>query len=136
MDNSAIKRVRYSYLLCIVALGVLLIWCANYFGFWWFTILIGIVIGILIQRGQLALLISLLTGGLGWVTGLIYESFFVPVTRTASLVAEIMGIGNANGWVVITITIVLGILLSGCGAWFSFALKSLTIQRATLKQTQ
>lgn len=125
MDTSAIKRTGNNSLLLYGILGIILIFSTNYLGFWWFTILIGIIAGIVVRRGWVAFILSLLIGGLGWGIELIYQTFFLPVTRTASLIASIIGLSNSDGWIVIVATILLGILFCECGTWFGSALKSL-----------
>lgn len=109
--------------LCI--LGIILISFTGYFGFWWFTILIGFSVGILIQSGWAAFILSLLIGMGGWGGTLLYQLSFLPVIRIAALIAEIIGISGSDGWIMIGVTILLGVLLCACGAWFGFALRSL-----------
>jgi hypothetical protein len=91
------------------------------------TVLIGTVIGLVIGRGWLAFFLSQLTGSLGWDVELIYQTFFVPVARTASLIAGIVGLSPDDGWMMIVVTIVPGILLCLCGTWFGSTLKSLVL---------
>jgi hypothetical protein len=128
MDNSTIKKSRYGdwiRALVFVIPGIVLLWVTNVLGFWWFTLLLGIVCGVFIRRGKIALVLSLLVGGLAWGGGLFYQSFSLPVVHTASLVAELAGFDATDGWVVLSSTVLLGVLLCESGTYLSLALRSL-----------
>ena len=106
-----------------VLTGTALIWLGQILGFWWLALAIGLVLGFTIIPARLALVLALLTGSLGWGLPLLYRSMHSAIGKAAAVVASIVGIGNANGWIIIVLTILLGMLLCLSSAWTGIALR-------------
>ena len=115
------KTLLVSIVTIIIATA--LIWLGQLFGFWWGTVIVGLVLGFTVKPARLALLLAMLGGGLGWGLPLLYHSFYLAIGRTAAVVASIVGIGSTNGWVVIALTILLDVLLCLSAAWVGIALR-------------
>jgi hypothetical protein len=128
MDHSTVKKAYLDipvWQTAILLAAVLLICLALVPGLWWFTILVGIVLGGVLRRGRVALLFALLAGGAGWGACLLIQARTLPLASTASLVAEVSGLGGTAGWVVLALPVLLGMLLCLCGAWLALAIRSL-----------
>ena len=106
-----------------VLIGTTLIWLGQILGFWWLALIIGLVLGFTIMPARLALVLALLTGSLGWGLPLLYRSTHLAIGREASVVASIVGIGSTNGWIIVVLTILLGMLLCLSSAWTGIALR-------------
>lgn len=128
MDHSTIKKA-YSdapvWRAGILLAAILLICLALVPGFWWFTILVGIILGGVLRRRRIALLFSLLAGGAGWGGCLLYQARALPIWSTASLAAEMSGLDKIAGGIILAMPVLLGMLLCICGAWFALATRSL-----------
>ncbi len=124
--------------LALTVLGVAVVWIANLAGLWWVTSLAGLAIGLVVQRGRVAFGLAALAGLLGWAAPLAIASVGLPIGQAASVVAGIMGFGTANGYLVVAVTVLLGLLLCLSGAWVGVALRRLlpspraTTRRSTL----
>jgi len=110
-----------------VLIGIILVWVGILLGLWWLAIVIGFLLGFVKARTLIALLLSLSIGGLGWGLPLFYRSFQLPIGNVASLVASILGIGSANGWIVVVLTVLLGIFFCIVGAWVGSASRQIKI---------
>jgi hypothetical protein len=116
-------------LLGIVAalIGTALIWLVggetHPYSFWWLTPIIGLALGFTIKPVPFAIVLALFSGGLGWGLPLLYRSTDTAIGNVASVVASIVGIGNANGWIIIAVTILLGTLLCASSAWTGMTLR-------------
>ena len=107
----------------VVLVGTVLIWLGLDLGFWWLTLVIGLVLGFMIVPGRLALGLALLSGGLSWGLLLLYRASYLPIGTDAGVVASIIHIGSGNGWVLIMLTILLGVLLCLSATWTGIALR-------------
>jgi len=106
-----------------VLVGTAFIWLGLDLGFWWLTLVIGLVFGFMIVPGRLALGLALLSGGLSWGLPLLYHASYLAIGTDAGVVASIIHIGSGNGWVIIMLTILLGVLLCLSAAWTGIALR-------------
>ena len=104
-------------------IGTVLILLGQLYGFWWLTLVIGLGLGFTMVPAQFALLLAILSGGLGWGLPLWYRSTSLAIGNVTSVVASIVGLGSANGWIIIAATILLGILLCLSSAWIGIALR-------------
>ena len=118
------KALRLGIITILIA--TLLIWLGQLPGYWWLVVVIGLLIGIIVIPARLALLLATLSGGLGWGLPLLYRSTYLPIGNTASIVASILGLGSTDGWIVILLTIILGILLCLSAAWTGIALRQVS----------
>ena len=107
----------------LVLIGTTLIWLGQLLSFWWLALIVGLLLGLIIMPAKLALALALFSGGLGWGLPLLYHSAYMAIGNNASVVASIVSIGNTNGWIIIVITILLGMLLCVSSAWTGIALR-------------
>ena len=107
----------------VVLIGTALIWLGQILGFWWLALVIGLVLGFTITPARFALVLALLTGSLGWSLPLLYRSTYLAIGKEASVATSIAGIGSANGWILIVLTILLGMFLCLSSAWTGTALR-------------
>jgi hypothetical protein len=112
-------------LLYIVSLliAIALIWLGLHLGFWWLALVIGLLLGFTIQPAKFALVLALLSGGLGWGLPLLYRSTYLAIGKTTEVVASIVGLDSANGRIIVVLTILLGMLLCLSSAWAGTALR-------------
>ncbi|QQE77501.1 hypothetical protein [Alicyclobacillus sp. SO9] len=108
-------------LLLVAAIAV--VWLGNQFGQWYFTFVVGLVIGLWGRPGFSTWLGSWAVGVIGWGLPLALRAVHEPVIKTADVVAGIAGLGN-SGMVVLGVTILLGFLLATVGVWLGAALRS------------
>jgi hypothetical protein len=118
--NKAVKTLLSG--IAAVLTGTALIWLGQILGLWWLALVVGLLLGI-IMSARFALVLALLSGGLGWGLPLLYHSTHLAIGKTAAVVASIVGIGSANGWIIIVLTILLGMLLCLSSAWTGIALR-------------
>jgi hypothetical protein len=106
-----------------VLIGTALIWLGQLIGLWWLALVIGLLLGLTVTPAKFALVLALLSGGLGWGLPLLYHSTYLAIGKTASVVASIVGIGSTNGLIIIALTVLLGMLLCLGSAWVGIALR-------------
>jgi Na+/citrate or Na+/malate symporter len=106
-----------------VLVATSLIWLGQIPGFWWSALVIGLLIGFTVTPAKFALVLALFSGGLGWGLPLLYRSTYLATGEIAALVASIVGIGSTNGWIIIALTVLLGLLLCLSSAWTGIALR-------------
>ena len=112
----------------VVIVGIAVIWAGNVHGSWWITPLVGFVMGLFLI-GAWTIVAAALAGLLGWGLELAWQAITLPIGRAASVTAGIMGFGTRQGYVVIVVTLLLGLLLCLCGAWLGAALRRLVVPR-------
>ena len=108
-----------------VILGFIIMWAANHFGVWYGTPIVGFLAGIYYTRTSRALSAGLLMGLLGWGGALLWQNLHYPITSAAAMISGVMGFGTTHGYIVIVLTLAVGILLSLASAWFGNALRAL-----------
>lgn len=115
---------RFGLFIGPVVIGVALVWLCNAFGFWWATLVLGLLVGLLL-RGKDAFGAAALIGGLGWNLPLLLQALHAPVGQVAATVAILIGLGSSGGLLVILLTVLLGVLLCVVGTWLGVALRGL-----------
>ncbi|MDQ0189765.1 hypothetical protein [Alicyclobacillus cycloheptanicus] len=111
--------------LAAVVVGVAVMWITNHVGAWWATAVVGGVIGLGWRGAGTKIVLSVLTGGLGWVLPLLWQARTVSVGEASSVLAGMMGFGVTDGWVVWLLTILFGVLLCAAAAWLGSAIRGL-----------
>lgn len=102
----------------IVALaGVLL-------GAWWAPLLVGLACGVALPRVRIAVPVGAVCGLVAWLLPLAMLEVRYGLTPSADALAAIMGFGHA-GAVPVVLTLLVGVLLGGCGAWLAGAARLL-----------
>jgi len=104
-------------LAALVALaGVLL-------GFWWAPFPAGLALGAVDRRARIVVPAGLLVGLLSWLAPLAAANVRYGVGATASTLAAVMGFGH-QGFLPVVLTLLVGTLLGGTGAWLGSAGRS------------
>ncbi len=109
----------------IGSVGLALIWLGGQVGWWWMTPMVGLGIGVVLRPAWLALVVSLVVGGLGWGLPLALLAASAPVRHLASAVESVMGLTATGGLVIMLATVLLGCILSIVGTWVGIAGKRL-----------
>ena len=99
-----------------ILLAVLLSLAGVLFGFWWAPFPIGVAIGALDKRARITIPAGAAAGMLGWAIPLVVAHVRYGLGPTAQSIAAIMGFGH-QAVVPVALTLVLGALLGGAGAW-------------------
>jgi hypothetical protein len=115
----------FGFCLLIGLIGLALTWLSGLVGWWWVTPLVGVLIGLLLRPAWLALVTSLVVGGLGWGLPLALLAFTAPVGRTAAAVEAVFGLPATGGAIIILLTVVVGGVLSLVGTWVAIAARRL-----------
>jgi len=109
----------------IGSVGLTLIWLSGQVGWWWMTPIVGLGIGMVLRPAWLALVVSLVVGGLGWGLPLALLAASAPVRHLASAVESIIGLTATDGLVIMLATVLLGCILSIVGTWVGIVGKGL-----------
>jgi hypothetical protein len=125
-----IERAPWWLLPAATIAGIAVIWAGNLFGLWWLATALGVALGLSLPRAGAAIAAAAIAGVLGWGLPLLQQSLSVPIGRTASVVAGIMGFGAGNGAIVVAVTLLLAVLLAVTGAWVGSAARRLAGLRA------
>jgi hypothetical protein len=107
--------------LLLLAAAVAAIWLANLAGLWWVTVLAGLALGLVARRSRGAVGAGLAAGLLGWGLPLAWLAVRVPLRPTAEAVAGVLGFPGAGGLAAYVLTLLVGALLGGAGAWLGAA---------------
>jgi hypothetical protein len=94
-------------------------------GYWWVTSLVGLAIGAILPWPRLGLGAAALAGLVAWGGPIAWQATHLPVTRTAEVVAAIMGLAGLGAVGPIAITLLVGVLLCWSGAWVGSAAREL-----------
>jgi hypothetical protein len=111
----------------LTVVGVAVVWAGAVDGLWWVPLLVGFVIGIILRGGRVIVAAAGLAAILGWALPLAWQALYSPVGTVATVVAGILGLGTANGSIVIVVTFALALLLGLAGAWVGAALRRLIV---------
>ena len=93
-------------------------------GAWWAPFLAGIGAGVFVVNGWRAVFAGAVAGLVAWGGPLAYLQLELGLGRTAVSLAAIMGFTGA-ATIPVALTLLVGILLGLCGAWFGAAARSL-----------
>jgi hypothetical protein len=115
---------RFGFFIISIVIAMALAWLCNVFGLWWATTILGFLLGLLL-RGKGAFGAAVLVGGLGWGLPLLLQALHAPVGQVAATVSVLVGLGASGGWLIVLLTVLLGVLLSVVGTWLGVALRGL-----------
>lgn len=109
------KKLSFVILIGIVSIAVN--WLSLSVGWWWFTPVIGLLLGLFLRPAGVSFLSSICVGGLGWGLPLAVLALNAPVKSVANAVESVVGLLSTGGVAVIVLTILLGCVLSVIGTW-------------------
>ena len=112
--------------LFITLIGVAISLTGLLFGAWWLTFAAGLVIGVFIGQGRVAIPAGALAGLVSWGFGLAVLQVYFGLGRSASSLAAIMGFTGQPA-IPLVLTCLVGLLLGLTGAWLASALRGLLI---------
>ena len=110
----------------ITLIGVAISLVGLEFGAWWLTFGAGIVIGVFIGRGRVAVPAGALAGLVSWGFGLAILQVYFGLGPAARSLAAIMGFTGQPA-IPLILTSVVGLLLGLTGAWLASALRGLLV---------
>ena len=110
----------------ITLIGVAISLTGLLFGAWWVTFLAGLVIGVLLGQGRVAVPAGALAGLVSWGIGLAILQVYFGLGPAASSLAAIMGFTGQPA-IPLVLTCLVGLLLGLTGAWLASALRSLLV---------
>jgi hypothetical protein len=110
----------------ITLIGVAISLVGLEFGAWWLTFGAGIVIGIVIGQGRVAVPAGALAGLVSWGFGLAILQLYFGLGPAARSLAAIMGFTGQPA-IPIVLTCLVGLLLGLTGAWLASALRGLLV---------
>ena len=114
-------RVPVAFFLGAAAVAV-----ASFGGFWWAPAVVGLALGLLLDRGR-GLLAAPLAGAAGWGLAFGWMSFLAPLAPAADVLAGILGVRSFGGGVVVAVTVLVGALLAFVGAWVGAVARRLIV---------
>jgi hypothetical protein len=112
---------KFALVVLIAVISVAINWLALVAGWWWITPATGLLIGLFLRPAGIGFLASLCAGALGWGLPLALLALNAPVKSVASAVESVVGYSSTGGAVILTLTIVLGCVLSIAGTWVGVA---------------
>jgi hypothetical protein len=110
----------------ITLIGVAISLTGLLLGAWWLTFAAGLVIGVFIGQGRVAIPAGALAGLVSWGFGLAVLQVYFGLGRSASSLAAIMGFTGQPA-IPLVLTCLVGLLLGLTGAWLASALRGLLI---------
>ena len=110
----------------ITLIGVAISLVGLEFGAWWLTFGAGIVIGVFIGRGRVAVPAGALAGLVSWAFGLAILQVYFGLGPAARSLAAIMGFTGQPA-VPLILSCLVGTLLGLTGAWLASAIRSLAV---------
>ncbi len=84
-------------------------------GTWQLAYLAGFLVGILSMRARRALLLGALGVSTAWAAYLVYVFVAGQGLQLAELVGRVLGVGSSAWWLLLLLTLVLGVLLGAIG---------------------
>ena len=103
-----------------ILLAALVALAAVLLGFWWAPFVVGLVLGAIERRARAVVPAGLGVGLLSWLVPIGVENVRYGLGASASTLAAIMGFGH-QGALPIALTLLVGTLLGGTGAWLGNA---------------
>ena len=110
----------------ITLIGVAISLTGLLLGAWWLTFAAGLVIGVFLGQGRVAIPAGALAGLVSWGFGLAVLQVYFGLGRSASSLAAIMGFTGQPA-IPLVLTCLVGLLLGLAGAWLASALRGLLI---------
>jgi hypothetical protein len=110
----------------ITLIGVAISLAGLEFGAWWLTFGAGIVIGVFIGQGRVAVPAGALAGLVSWGLGLAILQVYFGLGPAARSLAAIMGFTGQPA-IPLVLTCLVGLLLGLTGAWLASALRGLLV---------
>jgi len=110
----------------ITLIGVAISLTGLLFGAWWVTFLAGLVIGVFIGQGRVAVPAGALAGLVSWGFGLAILQVYFGLGPAARSLAAIMGF-NGQPAIPLILTSLVGLLLGLTGAWLASAVRRLAV---------
>ena len=123
MGDAAMKGLVWFF---ITLIGVAVSMTGLLFGAWWVTFLAGLVIGVLLGQGRVAVPAGALAGLVSWGIGLAILQMYFGLASAASSLAAIMGFTGQPA-IPLVLTCLVGLLLGLTGAWLASALRGLLV---------
>ncbi|HEU4962322.1 MAG TPA: hypothetical protein VFV52_00460 [Bacilli bacterium] len=108
-----------------LVIGTLAVWGGLWLGWWWITFVTGALLAMWSLTAKRAAWAALATGGLGWALPLALHAVHGQLFALADLVGQILGLGSAGLVVVLALPVLLGLIVSGLGAWAGRSLRFL-----------
>ena len=106
-----------------MVVGIIIIWQANHFGWWWVTALVGAALGVGLRGTWRVLTAAALASLAGWGLDLAAQSLGANIGAVAGTVSGIMGFGTHSGFIVVLLALIFALLLGLAGAWAGTALR-------------
>jgi hypothetical protein len=107
-----------------ILLAALAALAAVLLGLWWAPFPVCVLLGALEGRARLTVPVSLLVGLGSWLVPMAVANVRYGLGATASTLAAIMGFGH-QGFLPVVLTLLVGTLLGGTGAWLGSAARGL-----------
>lgn len=104
--------------LITVGIGLIVAVGAVVLGAWWAPFVVGVALGVAIDRAQWAILAGAGCGVLAWLLPLTVAEARYGVGSSANALAAIMGFDH-QGSIPVILTLLVGMLLGLCGAWLA-----------------
>jgi hypothetical protein len=108
----------------ITPIGVAISLIGLLIGAWWLTFVAGLVIGLFLGRGRVAIPAGAVAGVVSWGFGLAVLQAYYGLGPSANSLAAIMGFTGQPA-IPVVLTCLVGLLLGLTGAWLASALRGL-----------
>jgi hypothetical protein len=112
--------------LFITVIGAAISLAGLLFGAWWLTFVAGLLLGVVIGRGRVAIPAGALAGLAAWGVGLAILQVDYGLGPSSSSLAAIMGFTGAPA-IPLVLTCLVGLLLGLTGAWLASSLRGLLV---------
>lgn len=122
-QNSADRIRSILPWLAAILIGAVVIALANHRGWWWLTVLIGVLVGLGLRGARMTISVALLAALLGWGGDLALQARSVDIVGAAGVVAAILGLSRGAGAVVIGVALLFAALLALGGVWLGAAFR-------------
>lgn len=121
-----LARPRHAVALSTIRLVVAtaLVWVAVANGWWWATLVVGLVVGLTTRRRLACWTIGVGAGALGWGLPLLWMSFFSPLGAASTDLSSLMGYSFSP--LAVVVTVLVGTVLAVCGTWLGRVVRSFT----------